>query len=93
MPWVMPLMGLTMREITSWCSDIRQYVSKNILAERLEGQGNLLEGLLDRVEMDKHRQVIPRFSYCGFSSFVIVIFFTQAQKLPKTTYFQSFTAK
>ena len=59
----MPLMGLTMREITSWCSDIRQYVSKNILAERLQGEPNLLQGLLDRVQMDKHRQVIHRFTF------------------------------
>ena len=58
-PEVMPLMSRTMKEVTSWCEEIRDYTMDNIVhgQDRVEGKDNLLECLLERVKKDDLKQV------------------------------------
>ena len=58
-PELMPVMGGVMKEVTSWCAEIRDYVMENIVngEERVEGKDNMLEALLQRVKKDDHLQV------------------------------------
>ena len=58
-PELMPVMGGVMKEVTSWCAEIRNYVMVNILnsEERDEGKDNMLEALIQRVKKDDHLKV------------------------------------